>query len=265
MKLESQVNSSGFPLQMAIANRFRQGDGRWKVLYEEHEWNGEEFSGFIDLVLEDCNKTWLMTVECKRVKDATWIFLRDKKSEANQQTAKLWVSKKTSEDKLQQFDWVDVPMNPTCFQSSFCVVPGQDAKSRPMLERVASLLVMSTEALAKEEAVHQSYRYSDLRIYQNVIVTTANLSVCSINVDDIDLANGELGHDSKFVEVPYVRFRKQLGASLSDCSRATYDRDVNGYVTAKESTVFVVNSEHFEEFIIACDLPDNIGRYVGGR
>ena len=265
MTLEQHVNNSGFPLQLAIANRFGSRGSEWKVLYEEHAWSHDHGNGFIDLVLEDFNKTWLMNIECKRVRDSTWIFLSDRNSTSTRRVAKLWVSKKSSDNRLIHYDWVDMPMDPECVQSSYCIVPGQDPRSRPMLERNASTVVLSTEALASEEATHLSDQYSDLRIYQNVIVTTADLKVCKLDVNQIDLSSGELGDDAEFVDVPFVRFRKQLGASVSSDTRATSERDVRRLVTTKESTVFVVNSDHFEQFVTSCELPDDVGSYVRTR
>ena len=44
--------------------------------------------------------------------------------------------------------------SPEC---TFCVVPGQDKKSRPMLERIAAELIEATESLA----------YEDLHLFNN--------------------------------------------------------------------------------------------------
>ena len=51
--------------------------------------------------------------------------------------------------------WLDANVDPPSFESRFCVLRGQnpkaEARNRPMLERSASELVLSTEALAAEE------------------------------------------------------------------------------------------------------------------
>ena len=262
MSLEQQVNNSGFPLQLALANRYSSNTQGWHILYEEHEWNINDSSGFIDIVLEDVYKTWLINIECKKVRDSSWIFLQDINSTKNRRIAKLFVSKKDSDNSLMHFDWVDIPMDPECPQSSYCIVPGQDPKSRPMLERIASSVVDSTEALAKEEAVNLSHKYSNLRIYQNVIVTTADLKLCTLSIDQVDIGSGEIPKDSSFTDIPYVRFRKQLGATVPDRVKILYDQDIYNQIKNKESTVYVVNSSHFENFINDCELPDNLGSYI---
>jgi hypothetical protein len=262
MTLVQHVNNSGFPLQLAIAHRVKKGSTGWSILYEEHEWRRTDSSGFIDLVLEDQFKTWVMNVECKRVRNSTWVFLTDKSGPKTRQVAKLWVTRKARDNQLQTFDWVDIPMDPACPQSAFCVVPGQDARSRPMLEKTASTVVLSTEALAKEEAIILSPRYSDLRIYQNVIVTTATLKMCEVDIEQIDVATGEISNKSEFIDVPFVRFRKQLGSTIEETEGSVHSQDVRRVITQKESTIFVVNSERFEEFLTVCELPGDLGRFV---
>jgi hypothetical protein len=91
--LRQHVDSSGFPLQLAIARYVQNSGTGWGVLYEEHAWHNGEESGFIDLVLEDQTKTWLMNIECKRVRDSDWIFLRKSGSSPTRRNAKLWVSR----------------------------------------------------------------------------------------------------------------------------------------------------------------------------
>jgi hypothetical protein len=262
MSLHQHVNNSGFALQLAIANLVKENACDWEVLYDEHEWESDSGSGFIDLVIEDENKVWLMNIECKRVRDTQWIFLKDKSKEPVRKHAKLWITTKDSSENVNHFGWVDIAMSPGTVQSSYCVVPGQDAKARPMLERIAADVVKSTEALALEETKTLSNYYSHMRVYQNVIVTTAELYVCETDVGNIDITTGELGDDSQFTLVPYVRFRKQVGAIDTNLKPADEKRGLKEQITSKESTVFIVNSSHFEEFLAACDLPDRLPKSV---
>lgn len=261
MSLKNHVNNSGFPLQLAVASLIKGTHG-WNVLYEEHNWVQDAESGFIDLVIEDQYKTWLMNIECKRVRDSEWIFLRDTTSIPTRRHAKLWVSSKDGEESLNHFGWVDVPIDPDTAQSSYCVVPGQDSKARPMLERIAANVVQSTEALALQETKTLSSHYSNLRIYQNVIITTADLYVCDTDVSDIDITTGELGDNSKFIKEPFVRFRKQVGAVDTSLKPATENYELNKIITDKESTIFIVNSAHFGDFLNVCELPDDLAQYI---
>ncbi|NNF99493.1 MAG: hypothetical protein HKM93_08955 [Desulfobacteraceae bacterium] len=262
MSLIKYVNSSGFPLQLALANLVKNTDG-WSVLYEEHNWIHDEDNGFIDIVIEDTSKTWLMNIECKRVKDTKWIFLRDKSKVHRRRYTKVWVSsKKANEDSFIFFGWLDIVMEPNIPQSSYCVVPGQDAKARPMLERIAAIVVKSTEALAKQETETLSNRYSDLRIYQNVIITTAELYLCDTDVEKINITAGEIDESSEFTMVPYLRFRKQVGAEVTISNPANDINELEKITTNKESTVFIVNSAHLGEFLEECEMPEDLRDFI---
>jgi hypothetical protein len=255
------VNNSGFPLQMAVAHHIREMNQEWNVLYEEHAWQDETDSGFMDLVIEDFNHTWLMNIECKRVRDTSWVFLRDTNSSRSRRAAQLWVTSKRADENPIQFEWVNIPMDPECAQSAFCIVQGQDQKARPMLERVAAELVSSTEALARQEVIAIPNSYSNLRIYQNVIITTADLKVCDVETAKIALATGEIDVHSNIHDVPYVRFRKQLGVDVPG-NINQYGGDVKKMTLARESTVFVVNASYLQQFLANCELPENLGPYV---
>ena len=262
MSLHTHVNNSGFPLQLAIANLVKEKLIDWNVLYEEHAWELDSDNGFIDIVIEDKYKTWLMNIECKRVRDSQWIFLKDSTREPARRIAKLWVSTNYANGENNIFKWVDIPMDPSSVQSSYCIVPGQDSKSRPMLERLAADVVRSTEALARQESVSLSDSYSELRIYQNVIVTTADLFVCETDIEKIDVSSGELDESSTFKKIPYVRFRKQVGAMDSNLEVATDANSLNNQIENRESTIFIVNSSYFMEFLNSCELPDNLAKFI---
>jgi hypothetical protein len=110
-----------------------------------------------------------------------------------------------------------------------------------------------------------SDRYSSLRIYQNVIVTTAELKVCEVDVSKINVQKGEIDADSKFVDVPFVRFRKQLHVASDPLPRpVTNTAELQNLVGRRESTVFVVNSAAFMQFLSACEMSD-VARCIGAR
>jgi hypothetical protein len=235
----------------------------WKVLYEEHGWKDKETSGFIDLVLEDKYRTWLMNVECKRGQETTWVFLVQRGAKVSKRRTKLWITKKSTEE-MKSFSWYDIQMDPETYESSFCVVPGQDSKSRPMLERIAANVVSSTEALAIEEANILSIRHSNLRIYQNVIVTTAELKICEMDPAEVDLTNGRV-KNANFIDVPFVRFRKQLSHASFEQQNENGVDEPRSLTNRKENTVFIVRALNFFQFLKECELPDNIGSYIQSR
>ena len=255
-KLLEQVNRSGFPLQLAMEHAVNNHSGRngWKVYTQEHSWNNTSSgsSGFIDLVLIDQYQTSMMVVECKRVQNTQWVFLSNNSKQMSRRHFKPWITL-IEEDKAKKFDWANLAIDPTSPESSFCVVAGQDSKSRPMLERLAAEANDATEAFAREDLAMLLGNRGHLRIYYNVIVTTAQLVVCELMSDAISLASGTVDA-ATFTKVPYVRFRKQLSVNR------TADPTVRYYGSPfreKENTVFVVNSSHLLDFLDEYNVEDS--------
>lgn len=263
-KLAEIINQSGFPLQIGIEHHVRETMSAhgWRVLHTEHSWSNSttDTSGFIDLVLEDDHRTSLMVVECKRVLESPWIFLNPNKAVRNRRHAKSWVTCYISNCE-GCYGWMDLTLEPSCPESQYCVVFGQDAKSKPMLERVAAELVSATEGLAQEEHPHHKHHGDALRMYFSVIVTTASLKVCSFDHADISLTDGKVANSS-FQDVPYVRFRKQLTTQLP---APNFSDGLSRLAYAKEHTVFVVNAEYFSAFLEEFEADDTAIRRLQGR
>lgn len=246
-KLEELANQSGFPLQIGISTLVQRTteSHHWRVIYTEHSWKNptDGASGFVDLVLERWpHRRWVLVIECKRVLESSWIFLNPKATVTRRSHAKAWVTK-YADGSWTKFEWSDLNLDPTTPESQYCVVPGQDSKSKPMLERVASELVSATEALAFEEKLLRG----PLRIYFSVIVTTAGLKVCSFDPERISIKDGKIPA-SEFSDVRYVRFRKQLSPLVTTDGWLPLDGS-SALASSKERTVFVVNSEAFSEFL----------------
>ena len=248
-KLKGFVNSSGFPLQIGIEHlvRTKTLSHGWKVRYKEHAWKNQQTAsaGFIDLVLADEYDTAALVVECKRVQDTSWVFLLPSKRQASRRHAHVWISRLDGQEG-KFFDWTDVAGEPSSAECEFCIVPGQDQKSRPMLERIASELIEATEALARED-YFLNLKQGFIRIYANVIVTTADLHLCTFSPAEISIDTGVIDK-ANFTLVPFLRFRKSLSTkSVSELNLK--ERTDASLIKAKENTVFVVNSGHFEEFL----------------
>ena len=263
-KLKGFVNSSGFPLQIAIEHLVRSKtlSHGWKVRYKEHSWNNRQTAnaGFIDLVLADERGSSAMVVECKRVQDTSWIFLLPSMKKAKRKPAHVWASRLDGQEEPRFFDWNDITMEPSSAECEFCIVPGQDQKSRPMLERIASELIEATEALAWEDYYLNSEQ-DIIRMYANVIVTTAELHLCAFSPGDVSIDTGMIDK-ADFMPVPSLRFRKSLSTkSVSELNLK--EKSDASLVRAKENTVFIVNSGHFEEFLNSFGIDDGFFRQFG--
>jgi hypothetical protein len=244
-KAASIANSSGFPLQIKIANAANSTN--WKVLLQEHPWHSSETGaeGFLDIVLNKPGRfnRDIMVIECKRVRDAKWIFLIPKLQPSHRYHACLWESKYI-EGKWIKFGWEDWVADPASYESQFCAMPGHEHGRRTLLERTAAELIEATEALALQEK-RLAPKGSDLRrLYIPVIVTTAELIVSYFEPEFISLKDGSLPNNSLFENISYIRFRKSLTTKISSDAN-----DIKEMHIMTERTVFVVNAEKINEFI----------------
>lgn len=246
--LSKQLNQSGFPLQLAIDNmvRARSAEIGWNLLYREHGWSSPDGqSGFADLVLEDRHRSSVVVLECKRVLDSDWLFIEESGSNNETLRTRVWVNN-TPEARAYS-GYFDIRSKPASPESMYCVVGGQDARSRPLLERVSAETCAATEAIALEEYPHMKSRNYGFRMYVPVIVTTARLSVSSVDTASLSLSTGEASRVTHR-EVPFVRFRKQLSSEF-----AIQPRDSNlefaELANAREKMVFIVNAEHLGGFL----------------
>lgn len=248
--LRKIVNSSGFPLQISIENevRLKESQHGWHLLSKEYSWSDSKGNcGFIDLILEDNNKEYVLVLECKRILNSNWIFLLPSSKGKNRRHIKAWISHK-KHGKIEGLSWIDHPGDPESLESEFCVVLGQDPRSKPMLERVASDLILATESFAIEDNSYYDAASDYLRIIVPVIVTTAELKVCILSPNDISINSGELA-SAKFTTVPYLRFRKQLSTRRAENFLNGGRVDYKSIAYAKENTVFIVNSNNLTDFL----------------
>lgn len=251
------VNQSGFPLQLAVERMVdEQTDTHgWSIVYREHGWsNPDGQSGFSDLVLEDRQRTSVLVIECKRVLEADWIFLEEASERPLSKRTRLWATN-TCGSGTQHSGYYDAKASPASRESMYCVVAGQDPKSRPMLERVAAETCAAMEAIAIEEHPVMLKRNYGLRMYVPVIVTTARLVSSRLDPAAIDMKVGEVSHATHEI-VPWVRFRKQFSPEYAVTPKEA-EWDFSELAAAKEKVVFVVNVNSFSDFLGEWDLISN--------
>jgi hypothetical protein len=249
------VNAAGFLFQLRVEQEIKQThrEHRWSVLSCEHRWTDPDSheEGFIDLVLENDEFRSYMVIECKRVgPGTTWVFLVPDASAAAMQRARLlWTY--THSDRSAA-DWAEfrVVASP---ESAFCTLRGQNEKSRPMLERLAGILLRSTECLANADLqLHRSPSSRSTRIYVPVIITTADLQICRFDPVSVDLLDGRLPPETaEFESVPFLRFRKSLSSTMQP---RTQPSDLTQASAESERTVFVVSAAGIADWLAKCKV-----------
>jgi hypothetical protein len=251
------ASDSGFPLQIALQHAVEAGASRtgWQVRYIEHGWVHPEggASGFIDLALDSRLGSCILVVECKRQRDATWVFMHHSGTAKDRRRAKAWVTHSIW-DNVQTHSWMETPLDPACPEATFCAVRGQSSSDRAtLLERLGSELVLATEALAHSERDFHKSQTVTTRTYFPVLVTTARLKVADFDPKSVSLEDGELVNAS-VRDVPYVRVRKQLATRFVKLREHQADRPEDPS-HSMESTIFVVHASAFLDFLSAFDPP----------
>lgn len=264
LELLKIANDSGFPLQIAVEHQITDtaSSHGWGVRYSEHSWINRQDgqSGFIDLVLQDRHKTTFLVVECKRVRDATWLFLRSDGADKKRRHSKSWISCYIN-GVMKFFGWKDLAIDPPCHEALFCATRGQSTNDkRTMLERIGGELISATEALAMEERDFRPEAESSIRCYFNVVVTTANLKVAKFSPNDISLSDGIL-ESAEFEDVPFVRLRKQMSMREDLLTPDDY-KSIRDVSYSKENTVFIVRADAILEFLRQFEVPDDSLRQI---
>jgi hypothetical protein len=81
-----------------------------------------------------------------------------------------------------------------------------------------------------------------------VIITTAELYICKIDLSDIGIESGEI-KNPEFMPVPFVRFRKSLTTTPP---RFAFKREIRfpeELAEARQRTIFVLNASHIKEVL----------------
>lgn len=256
---------SGFPFQLRVEDEVRstRSTHNWSIATREHPWTNKETesSGFIDLVLShDLFVTYRMVIECKRVKaddrrQLQWLFLVPEGEKQEAQVASCLevggtttINARIGETDLSETGWdhvriwENVNILPKSFESSICVLPSDDSKSQPILERLASAVIDSVEGLGQEEIkIHQSKSHVVrlLVFLFPVIVTNAEISICSFNPNNVSILDGTIDASATTImTVPFIRFRKSLATTFPEGTFSNL-KEAN---EARELTVFVVNA-----------------------
>jgi hypothetical protein len=134
--------------------------------------------------------------------------------------------------------WSDSPFYPSSQECEFCVIRGTGEKGPGVLERLGQVLSRAIEAIAAEELLIDGNATPFRRFYAPLIVTTASLHLCRFDAAGISLSDGTLPTDSRFEEVSFVRFRKNLTSSFTEPMPTSSFEGI----TNRERTVLVLNA-----------------------
>jgi len=243
-KLRKLLNASGFAFQLAVELAVRSAtfDDPWRVAAREHPWSTTNGRGYVDLVLSRGNIH--LVIECKRPRDAVWMFLMPDHEQLKRSHACIrWTD--TMPHRRSLVGWGDIQVYPASPETDFCAVRGQGETDSPMLERVASSLVDATDGVSADFLLlHHGSRVSSVLV--PVIVTTAALTLASFDPKNVDLHTGDLDA-AQFTTVSHLRFRKSLASTTHP---DFYEpQELEDLSSGSERTVFVVNAAYFVDWL----------------
>lgn len=208
----------------------------------EYAWQTLEGEGrFLDLVAD--NRTFFLTIECKRTTKDTLIFLRPVGHENTGQTENVrclhaeQVRDSTKRLILYCENW---KVEPASTVSEFCVVSTSNTGDNRLLEKDAGELIRASDAFADDfrrrfdpdlDAVP-----SVSHLILPVIVTNAPLFTARYNPTEVSLSDGRFKTPPKeMARCHAVRFQKTF---MSE-----------GLFDLGERTVFVVHAASFPAFL----------------
>ena len=265
------VNTSGFPLQIAIEHEVNQNqyEHGWYVVGREHHWMESQGGkdGYIDLVLSHMTYKYRAIIECKRQLDKSWVFLVSSDDKKKNSAILLWsqgLILGANDDATAFKAWDSVQIAPSSFTSSFCTMQGQSHNDKPMLERIGSEVVLMTESIAEEESAYVRSRIGAFPvIYLPMICTTAKLLVCKFQPSNISIQTGTLASENvEFVEVPFIQFQKSLPTNIMRGSTHVlpnipeYIPDIDDSNKFQQRSIFVVQANAIVTFLKSFKLQE---------
>lgn len=247
-QLSKRLNASGIPFQLAVENFLREQGPKHHFTFLGHEIPWKD--GYLDILLQNNNFVFL-AIECKKVEEETWIFVRTEKS--SQTRCRLeWYNPRLPDpmpifpaanySKVFCSEFNMVEGSP---ESEFCILP--KGGTNKILEPLANEIVDACrDILDDTDRAHDENHWE---VLVPVIVTNARLVTCEFSPGKVDLATGGIQlHDSNFSEVPFVRFRKTLVSFRSDPTSRT-PINVASWIADRERTVFVVGAANLDQFM----------------
>ena len=248
------VNAAGFLFQLRVEHELTTQvitpGSMWKIAAREHRWvhSHTDAQGYIDLILD--TGTVFLVIECKRVSDGLWAFLCAENASPMQRARLLWTHRSPDSEAIA--DWSDFTVTPSSPEAMFCVVRGHGEDNIPMLERIASNLMLAAEALAEEDlALNKGSELAHSRVFIPVLVTNAELRVVRYKPGSVDLGTGRLD-SANSEQVLLIRFRKSLTSAIPPRqSPSTIDDAAH----MGERTVLVLKSDTLSNTFKKLDMP----------
>lgn len=247
-----QLNRSGFPFQIAVANSIEATSSShgWRVHATEYPWA----EGYVDIVA--IRGGLVMLIECKRVLDETWLFPVTNRRSKDTAMCRLewWNSAVAKPLAIPGRQWSQMFCNdfscfPTSPESQFCIMSKK--KAARTLEPIASQLVAAAHSIGNAQRKHEA----DFEVFIPVVVTNAEIRSIEFSAGDDVLQAGEVPN-GQAEDHGFVRFRKSLVKRPSNMY-TTGDERLRSVAEDRERTVFIASPSSLIEHLAEIDPSDN--------
>ena len=230
------LRASGFAFQTAIREEIRRHEG-WNVHASEYPWlDGMNRDSFLDIVA--VKGRFILAIECKKTGSEIFTFLLPLGGPSTGPVddfrgVQVQFFREQVRVNLHYETW---NIQPRSCSSEFCVVGSRKSGKDQgrLLEKDASVLVLATDAFAKDTREHSKLADEELpRVVLPVIVTNAEIYTARYEPTKVSLETGEFKEEPEDLEsAHWVRFYKSFTA------------DKVGH-----RSVFVVNATSFGDFL----------------
>jgi hypothetical protein len=230
------LRASGFAFQTAIREEIRRHKG-WIVHASEYPWlDGMNRDSFLDIVA--IKGRFILAIECKKTGSEIFTFLLPLGGTTTGlvddfRGVQVQFFREQVRVNLHYETW---NIQPKSCSSEFCVVGSRKSGKDQgrLLEKDASVLVLATDAFAKDTREHFKLPDEELpRVVLPVIVTNAEIYTARYEPTKVSLETGEFKEEPEDLESPpWVRFHKSFTAD-----------------NVGHRSVFVVNATSFGGFL----------------
>lgn len=247
------VDRSGYPLQVALEHQMPQvqnhGGHAWRVLATEVPWRSPSSdTEYVDAVLQRVPSDRAV-VECKRVlRDGgkhpeEWLFMGDKLLDSRTGVMR-GLSVHLDESQNQVYQWVDVQFSPKTPTAMFAM-PREKSGASLRVDQIARNLVAATEAIARAEPKRAGFQE---RTYIPMIVTTAQLYVCSADAGAVNVERGTLPDNHAIRRVDAIRYTKAMQSGIGFRFHRTI-QNLSELVLSQQRSVLIVTASKLQGFL----------------
>jgi hypothetical protein len=240
------INDSGYPLQLALEHAVEGIGGRASIHHlREFPWTNKRTgeAQYLDLLVQHGPIRFL--ISAKRRQETDWVFVEHDGRSRSTHRAFLFYADRGIEGPA---GWRKMEVEPDSPMAIYCAMPGRRDDPSHIIDQAGQELVAATEAIADyEKQIEDAFSETrGARFYVPVLATTARLHTYAVPPDSLSLQTGTANPASVTgAPIPFIRMTKAFTAPRYTGTA----RSLRELGTNEERTLFVVEAQHFVQFL----------------